>query len=164
MSTINIKLPKSFLNTRSIAKKSELVLEKPTIFDTLKENHLVAAFDQPKGDEEPVYLLGFLKSATFTANGVKYDVAVISTNGDLFTATFDSIKYIPDFECPKVFFNNGTRQNIGHFIGLSETEGALVRVPPFGTYTTDRCALDSMCFCSDIPLGVSVKEDKTNAD
>lgn len=158
MSTINIKLPKSFLNTRNIAKKSELVVEKATIFDALKENHLVTAFDKPKGDEEPVYLLGFLKSATFTADGVKFEVAVISTNGDLFDATFDSIQYVPDFECPKVFFNNGTRQNIGHFIGLSETEGALVRVPPFGTYTTDRVGLESMCFCSDIPLGVSNKE------
>lgn len=160
MSTINIKLPDSFLKTRSIAKKSELVADRATIFEALKENRLVAAFDKPKDDEAPVYLLGFLKSATFTADEVKFGVAVISTNGDLFDATFDSIKYVPTFECPKVFFDNGARQNIGHFIGFSETEGALVGIPPFDNYSTDRCALDSMCFCSDIPLGVSGKEEK----
>lgn len=161
MSTINIKLPTSFTNTRNIAKKSELVLEKSIIFDTLKENHLVVCFDAPKDDSEPIYSLGFLKAANFTANDVKFEVAVIGCNGRIFTATYDRIKYVPDFECPKVFFNNGTRQNIGRFIGLAESDAgydALVRVPPFDTYETDHCALEAMCFCSNIPLGVSGKE------
>lgn len=159
MSTINIKLPDSFKNTRKLANKSDPVLDRSTIFRLLEKNHLVVCFDDPKDeDSEPVYLLGFLNAVNFTATGVKFQVAVIGSEGHVFTATFDNIKYVPDYECPQVFFKTDTQQAIGDFIGLTETEDAIVRLLPLGTYNTVRCSLDSMCFCSDIPLGVSGKE------
>lgn len=159
MANLNIKLPKPFDNIRSIAKKSELTVDEGPVLNTLKENHLVVAYNN--SDYEPMYYLGFLKSVTFTVDSKQFEVNVIGCEGDIFSSHFDNIKYVSDLDCPKVYFDNGIRPNLGYFIGLVNTESvykALVRTAPFDTYHTELVDLDSMCFCSDIALGICGKE------
>lgn len=167
MSNINIKLPASFTNTRSIAKKATLVLDKEIIFKAIEEHHLVVCYDEPKNEDcTPLYSIGFLKSAVFTSEGVRFEVFVVGCSG-MFTAEYERIKYVDDCDCPKVFFRNGTRQNIGHFIGLTdngEDSVALVRVPPFDQYHTDQCSVKEMVFTENIELGIIEKKEGSEND
>ena len=167
MSTINIKLPASFTNTRKVAKQATPVLDKGIIFKAIEEHHLVVCYDEPQNEDyPPMYSIGFLKSARFTSEGVRFEVFVVGCGG-MFTAEYERIKYVADCDCPKVFFKNGTRQNIGNIIGLTdngEDSVALVRVPPFDQYSTDQCSVKEMVFTENIELGITEKKEGSEND
>lgn len=161
MTNLNIRYPKSFPTARSLAKNAELATTQDYIFGLLTKNHLVVAFDGDDDEYEPTYFLGFLRSVTFTAKGVQFEVDTIGCDGNFFTAHYDNIKGVSDFDCPEVFFERDRRPTVGRFIGLVETDDgyeALVRVSPFDRFAAQHCKLDSMCFCSDIALGICGKE------
>lgn len=160
MANLNIKLPKSFPAARRLAKDAELADSRDFIFGILSKNHLVVAFDH-NDDYEPTYFLGFLRSVTFTARGKRFEVDTIGSDGNLFTSRYDYIKGVSDFDCPEVFFNNGNISAVGRFVGLVDTDDgyeALVRTSPFDRFNAELVKLDSMCFCSDIALGICGKE------
>lgn len=162
--SLNLSFPKS-LNSNSIAKKATLVLDKEVIFKAIEEHHLVVCYDEPQNeDSTPLYSIGFLKSARFTSEGVRFEVFVIGCSG-MFTAEYDRIKYVADCDCPKVFFKNTRHQNIGNLIGLTdngEDSVALVRVPPFDQYYTDQCSVKEMVFTENIELGIIEKKEGTD--
>lgn len=131
----------------------------------LKEGRLVVAYDTPKDDDTPVKFYGFLSKIIFDSNGsVRYEVFCPDVGC---TLTFDTVKVVEELACPKIYFNDGEWQGVGHLVGmLKSTSGdktgcpiyCRIRVAPWSEEHYCTVKVDKIAFVENITVGI-VKED-----
>jgi hypothetical protein len=165
-----LKFPES-INTSKMAKHATELTTTDELLNALESRHLVVAWDDCNPDEEPIKVWGFLNSVTYT--DPKTHVCEVITElcaGYLGKLKYQHVARVEDDDCPQVFYNNGTRKNVGHLVGLVEdsardTYDCVVRVPPFNKPCVDMCNISGVCFVDDIKLGIERKpaEEKANA-
>ena len=130
----------------------------------LKYGRLVVAYDTPKDDDIPVKFYGFLNKITYDSNGsIRYEV-FCPTGGC--TLTFDNVEFVEELACPKVYFNDGEWQGVGHLVGmLKPTRGentdchiyCRIRVAPWSEEHYCTVKVDQITFVENITVGI-VKE------
>ena len=165
-----LKFPES-INTSKLAKHATELTTTDELLNALESRHLVVAWDDCKPDEEPLKVWGFLNGVTYT--DPRTHVCEIITElgaGYLGKLKYQHVARVDDDDCPQVFYNNGTRKNIGNLVGLienpaNETYDCVIRVPPFNKPCVDMCKPSGVCFIDDIKLGIELtkKEGTDNA-
>lgn len=130
----------------------------------LKEGRLVVAYDTPKDDDTPVKFYGFLDKITYDSNGsIRYEVFCPDAGC---TITFDTVKVVEELACPKIYFNDGEWQGVGHLVGmLKPTRGentdchtcCRIRVTPWSEEHYCTVKVDQITFVENITVGI-VKE------
>jgi len=164
-----LKFPES-INTSKLAKHATELTTTDELLNALESRHLVVAWDDCGADEEPIKVWGFLNSVTHT--DPKTHVCEVITElgaGYLGHLKYQHVARVEDDDCPQVFYNNGTRKNIGHLVGLIEdsvrdTYDCVIRVPPFNKPCVDMCNISGVCFVDDIKLGIERKPAEEKAD
>lgn len=163
-----LKFPES-INTSKLAKRATELTTTDELLNALESRHLVVAWDDCKPDEEPLKVWGFLNGVTYTDPHTH--VCEILTEvgaGCMCKINYQHVARVDDDDCPQVFYNNGTRKNIGNLVGLiedpeHETYDCVIRVPPFNKPTVDMCNASGVCFIDDIKLGIELKKETDNA-
>jgi hypothetical protein len=165
-----LKFPES-INTSKLAKHATELTTTDELLNALESRHLVVAWDDCNPDEEPMKVWGFLNSVTYT--DPKTHVCEVITElgaGYLGPLKYQHVARVEDDDCPQVFYNNGTRKNVGHLVGLIggsafDTYDCVIRVPPFNKPCVDMCNVSGVCFVDDIKLGIERKpaEEEANA-
>lgn len=132
--------------------------------NALREGRLVVAYDTPKDDDAPVKFYGFLNKIIFDSNGsVRYEVFCPDAGCNL---TFDTMKVVEELACPKIYFNDGEWQGVGHLVGmLKPTYGentdchiyCRIRIEPLSEEHYCRVKVDQITFVENITVGI-VKE------
>lgn len=130
----------------------------------LKYGRLVVAYDTPKDDDTPVKFYGFLNKIIYDSNGsIRYEV-FCPTGGC--TLTFDTVDVVEELACPKIYYNDGELQGVGHLIGmLKPTRGentdchiyCCIRVAPWSEEHYCTVKVDQITFVENITVGI-VKE------
>lgn len=130
----------------------------------LKEGRLVVAYDTPKDDDIPVKFYGFLDKITYDSNGsIRYEVFCPKCG---YNITFDTVKVVEELACPKIYFNDGEWQGVGHLVGmLKPTYGentdrhtwCRIRVTPWDEEHYCSVKVDQITFVENITVGI-VKE------
>jgi hypothetical protein len=164
-----LKFPES-INTSKLAKHATELTTTDELLNALESRHLVVAWDDCNPDEEPMKVWGFLNSVTYT--DPKTHVCEVITElgaGYLGHLKYQHVARVEDDDCPQVFYDNGTRKNVGHLVGLvedsaSDTYDCVVRVPPFNKPCVDMCNISGVCFVDDIKLGIERKPVEGQAD
>jgi hypothetical protein len=164
-----LKFPES-INTSKMAKHATELTTTDELLNALESRHLVVAWDDCNPDEEPMKVWGFLNGVTYT-DPKTYACEVITELGAgyLGKLKYQHVARVEDDDCPQVFYNNGTRKNIGHLVGLiegsaSDTYDCVIRVPPFNKPCVDMCNISGVCFVDDIKLGIERKPVEEKAD
>lgn len=162
-----LKFPES-INTSKLAKHAVELTTTDELLNALESRHLVVAWDDRKPDEEPIKVWGFLNGVTYTDPHI-HVCEIIAEVGSGFMAkvNYQHVARVDDDDCPQVFFNNGTRKNIGNLVGLvkdtaRDTYDCVIRVPPFNKPTVDMCNASGVCFIEDIKLGIELKKEGTD--
>lgn len=130
----------------------------------LKEGRLVVAYDTPKDDDDtPVKFYGFLNKIIYDSNGsVNYEV-FCPTGGC--TLTFDNMEVVEELACPKIYYNDGELQGVGHLVGMMKPirgentrhTGCRIRVAPWSDNHYRTVTVDQITFVDNITVGI-VKE------
>ena len=131
----------------------------------LKEGRLVVAYDTPKDDDDtPVKFYGFLNKIIYDSNGsIRYEV-FCPTGGC--TLTFDNMEVVEELACPKIYYNDGELQGIGHLVGMLKPirgentdrhTGCRIRVAPWSENHYRTVTVDQITFVDNITVGI-VKE------
>lgn len=165
---MKIRFP--FIEPKKLEKHSVPLTKVDEYLNALEVRHLVLAWDHSEIEkEEPSYSLGFLTKVThLDPKRVKFSVVeILPTTHETVELTYDHIAMVDDEHCPKVFYNNGTRQNVGYLVGLIEdparsTYDCVVRVPPFSEKKVDMVNMDGITYVEDIKLGIKFIEDDCN--
>lgn len=162
---IKIKFPKN-IRANSLYKVA-------TKYSTIEEiialanGRLVVGWDTPTNEDTPFRFYGFLEEILFSSDGsVKY--SVFCPDGDS-TFHFDSVKFVQEHSCPKVYFDDGELQGVGTLVGIKESflgENAeqhikcRVRVAPWSENSYRTVGVDQLTFVENIPLGIAKKDDE----
>lgn len=159
---IELNFPNT-ITAKALAKNS-IRYSAPEELGALKEGRLVVAYDTPKDDDSPVMFYGFLNKISFDSNGsIRYEV--FCPNGGC-TLTFDTVKVVEELACPKIYFNDGEWQGVGHLVGmLKPTRGdntdchiyCRIRVEPWSEEHYCTVKVDQITFVENITVGI-VKE------
>lgn len=163
-----LKFPES-INTSKMAKHAKELTTTDELLNALESRHLVVAWDDCKPDEEPFKVWGFLNGVTYTDPSTYVCEVLTEVSGGLMAKLkYQHVARVDDDDCPQVFYNNGTRKNIGNLVGLIEdsehdTYDCIIRVPPFNKPCVDMCKTSGVCFIDDIKLGIEVKKETDNA-
>jgi len=165
---MKIKFP--FIEPKKLEKHSVPLTKVDEYLNALEVRHLVVAWDDSKDEnEEPDYALGFLNKVThLDPKRVKFSVVeILPTTHETVELTYDHIAMVDDEHCPKVFYNNGTRQSVGYLVGMIEdpvrmTYDCVVRVPPFSEKKVDMVNMDGITYVEDIKLGIKFIEEECN--
>ena len=130
----------------------------------LKEGRLVVAYDNPKDDDTPVKFYGFLNKIIYDSNGsVRYEV-FCPTGGC--TLTFDTVLVVEELACPKIYYNDGELQGVGHLVGMLKPirgentdrhTSCRIRVAPWDEERYYTVTVDQITFVENITVGI-VKE------
>lgn len=161
---IKLNFPKT-ITAHALAKNSVRYSDQEEELGALKEGRLVVAYDTPKDDDDtPVKFYGFLNKIIYDSNGsVSYEV--FSPTGGC-TLTFDTVKVVEELACPKIYFNDGEWQGVGHLVGmLKPTYGenpdchtwCRIRVTPWDEEHYCKVRVDQITFVENITVGI-VKE------
>jgi hypothetical protein len=162
---MKIKFP--FIEPKKLEKHSVPLTKVDEYLNALEVRHLVLAWDDSEiKEEEPSYAIGFLNKVTFNdPTRVKFSIIEpLPTTHDTVELQFDHIAMVDDEHCPKVFYNNGTRQSVGYLVGLIEdpvrmTYDCVVRVPPFSEKKVDMVNMDGITYVEDIKLGIRFTDE-----
>lgn len=133
----------------------------------LGDGRLVVAWDEPKDEENPpIRFYGFLEEILFKSNcSVKYGVFCPRSRC---TLHFGRVKLVQELACPKVYYNDGVLQGVGHLVGIKEyysetfdkhIEGR-VRVAPWNETAYRTVDVGHLTFVENIPLGLTKKDDE----
>lgn len=158
-----LKFPES-INISKLAKRATELTTTDELLNALESRHLVVAWDDCNPDEEPLKVWGFLNGVTYTdPNTHVCEVITELSNGVMAKLKYQHVARVEDDDCPQVFFNNGTRKNIGNLVGLIEdsvrdTYDCVIRVPPFNKPCVDMCNASGVCFVENIKLGIAIDE------
>lgn len=166
--TMKIKFP--FIEPKKLEKHSVPLTKVDEYLNALEVRHLVLAWDDSEiKEEEPSYTIGFLNKVIFNdTKKVKFSIIEpLPTTHDTVELEFDHIAMVDDDHCPKVFYNNGTRQNVGYLVGMIKdparmTYDCVVRVPPFSEKKVDMVNMDGITYVEDIKLGIRFIEEECN--
>ena len=131
----------------------------------LKEGRLVVAYDTPKDDDDtPVKFYGFLNKIIYDSNhSTRYEV-FCPTGGC--TLTFDNMEVVEELACPKIYYNDGELQGVGHLVGMlkpirgENTDCHIycrIRVAPWSDNHYRTVTVDQITFVDNITVGI-VKE------
>lgn len=167
---MKIKFP--FIEPKKLEKHSVPLSKVDEYLNALEVHHLVLAWDRSEIEkEDPRYSLGFLTKVThLDPTRVKFSIVeILPTTHETVELAYDCIAMVDDEHCPKVFYNNGTRQNVGYLVGLIEdpvrlTYDCVVRVPPFSEKKVDMVNMDGIAYVEDIKLGIKFIEDQCECD
>ena len=134
--------------------------------DALKYGRLVVAWDTPKGDNDPVKFYGFLNKITFDSNGsVLYEVFCPAYDC---TLIFDIVEVVEELACPKIYYNDGELQGVGHLVGmLKPIRGektdchtyCRICVAPWDEERYRTVTVDQITFVDNITVGIAKEED-----
>lgn len=164
-----LKFPES-INTSKLAKRATELTTTDELLNALESRHLVVAWDDCNPDEEPIKVWGFLNGVTYTDPSTHVcEVITELHHGVMAKLKYQHVARVEDDDCPQVFFNNGTRKNIGNLVGLIEdsvrnTYDCVIRVPPFNKPCVDMCNASGVCFVENIKLGIGIDENKEGTD
>lgn len=165
---MRIKFPK--INPTKLERYATPLKTSDEFMNCLEVRHLVLAWDKDEFEKEtPSYALGFLKRVTYSdPTSVKFtiDEPLCSTH-EIVELNYDNVAKVDDDHCPKVFYNNGTRQSVGYLIGLIQdvargTYDCVVKVPPFKESKVDIVNVDGITYVEDIKLGIKFIEEECN--
>ena len=131
----------------------------------LKRGRLVVAYDTPKdNDNTPVKFYGFLNKIICDSNGsINYEVFSPTCGLNL---TFDTIEVVEELACPKIYYNDGELQGVGHLVGMlkpisgENTDCHIycrIRVLPWDEERYRTVKVDQITFVDNITVGI-VKE------
>ena len=130
----------------------------------LNEGRLVVAYDTPKDDDIHVKFYGFLDKITYDANGsIRYEVFC---PGDGCTLTFDTVEVVEELACPKIYYNDGELQGVGHLVGMLKPTRyentdchtlCRIRIAPWDEERYLFMKVDQITFVENITVGI-VKE------
>lgn len=162
---MKIKFP--FIEPKKLEKHSVPLTKVDEYLNALEVRHLVLAWDDSEDEnEEPKYALGFLNKVThLDPTRVKFSVVeILPTTHETVELQYDKVAMVDDDHCPKVFYNNGTRQNVGYLVGLIEdpvrmTYDCVVHVPPFSEKKVDMVNMDGITYVEDIKLGIKFTDE-----
>lgn len=165
---MKIKFP--FIEPKKLEKHSVPLTKVDEYLNALEVRHLVLAWDDSEDEnEEPKYELGFLSKVThLDPKRVKFSIVeILPTTHETVELPYDHITMVDDEHCPKVFYNNGTRQSVGYLVGMIEdpvrmTYDCVVRVPPFAEKKVDMVNMDGITYVEDIKLGIKFIEEECN--
>ena len=165
---MKIKFP--FIEPKKLEKHATPLNKVDEYLNALEVRHLVLAWDNSEIKEEtPSYTLGFLRKVThLDPTRVKFSIVeILPTTHETVELEYDRIAMVDDEHCPKVFYNNGTRQNVGYLVGMIEdpvrqTWDCVVRVPPFSEKKVDIVNMDGITYVEDIKLGIRFVEEDCN--
>lgn len=160
---IKLNFPET-ITAKALDKNSNSYSSKEEELGALREGRLVVAYDTPKDDDTPVKFYGFLNKIIYDSNGsTRYEV-FCPVSGC--TLTFDTVKVVEELACPKIYFNDGEWQGVGHLVGmLKPTYGentdchiwCRIRVKPWDEEQYCRVRVDKITFVENITVGI-VKE------
>ena len=173
---MNIQVPN--LNANNLAKHAPVdsVMTTELALKLLETNHLVVAWDNTQDDETPFYYCGYLSKVSYSSENKRGNKTVytiqVCTGTSISGAhlDFDHIAPVDDKSCPKVFYNDGKSQSVGHLIGLRSSglddQDCIILVPPFDKKLLMTVPQSKVVFTDNIKLGLAVREEeaKENAD
>lgn len=161
---IKLNFPNT-ITAKALAKNSNRYTT-PEELGALNDGRLVVAWDTPKGDDTPVKFYGFLNKISFDSNGsVRYEVFCPA---DGYTLTFDTVEVVEELSCPKVYYNDGELQGVGHLVGMLKPirgenadrhTGCRVRVAPWSENHYRTVEVDQITFVENITLGIAKEAD-----
>ena len=132
--------------------------------NALTHGRLVVAWDTPTNDDDPLRFYGFLEEIHFSSDdSVRY--SVFCPECDM-TLHFDNMKVVKELACPKVYYNDGELQGVGHLVGIKEpfrTDRCIdcrIRVAPWSDIVYRTVGVDQITFVENIPLGITKKDEK----
>lgn len=151
--------------TANVLAKNSVHYSGPEELGALKEGRLVVAYDTPKDDDDtPVKFYGFLNKIIYDSNGsIRYEV-FCPTGGC--TLTFDNMEVVEELACPKIYYNDGELQGVGHLVGMLKPIGGentdchsycRIRVAPWSDNHYRTVTVDQITFVDNITVGI-VKE------
>lgn len=162
---IKINFPKN-ITAKSLHKHA-------TLYSTIEEinaltyGRLVVAWDTPTNEDSPFRCYGFLEEILFSSDGsVKYRVFCPECAD---TFRFDTVEFVQELDCPKVYYNDGALQGVGTLVGIKESFlgenldqhiECRVRVAPWSETCYRTVGLDQLTFVENIPLGITEKDEK----
>ena len=133
----------------------------------LRDGRLVVAYDTLKDDAIPVKFYGFLDKITYDSNGSTSYEVFWPTGGCILT--FDNVDVVEELACPKIYYNDGEWQGVGHLIGmLKPTRGEVtdchiycrIRVAPWSEEHYCTVKVDQITFVDNITVGIVEVADK----
>ena len=130
----------------------------------LHTGRLVVAYDTPNDDDIHVKFYGFLDKIIYNSNGsIRYEVFC---PGDGCILTFDTVEVVEELACPKIYYNDGELQGVGHLVGMLKPTRyenpdrhtlCRIRVAPWDTERYIFMKVDQITFVENITVGI-VKE------
>lgn len=162
---MEIKLNFPDITANALAKNSVHYSDRDEELGALREGRLVVAYDTPKDDDDiPVKFYGFLNKIIYDSNGsTRYEV-FCPTGGC--TLTFDNMEVVEELACPKIYYNDGKLQGVGHLVGMLKPirgentdrhTGCRIRVAPWDEERYCTVTVDQITFVDNITVGI-VKE------
>ena len=152
------------ITAKALAKNSIRYSSQEEEYGALREGRLVVAYDTPKDDDIHVKFYGFLDKIIYDSNrSIRYEV--FCPNGGC-TLTFETVEVVEELACPKVYYNDGELQGVGHLVGmLKPTRGentgchtwCRIRVTPLDEERYRSVRVDQITFVENITVGI-VKE------
>ena len=127
----------------------------------LKNGRLVVAYDTPEDDDIYVKFYGFLDKIIYDSNGsIRYEVFCPNSGC---TLIFDTVEVVEELAGPKVYYNDGECQGVGHLIGmLKPTHGentdchtyCRIRIAPWSVEHYCTMRVDQITFVENITVGI----------
>lgn len=163
---IKIDFPKN-ITARSLYKDANRYSTIEEL-NALVHGRLVVAWDTSTTiyEDSPIRFYGFLEEILFSSDcSVKYRVFCPECGS---TLHFDKVKFVQELACPKVYYNDGELQGVGHLIGIKECFDensdkhieCRVRVAPWSETSYRTVGVDQLTFVENIPLGLTKKDDE----
>ena len=150
--------------TANALSKNSVRYSSPDELAALKRGRLVVAYDTPKDDDVPVKFYGFLNKIIYDSNGsIRYEV--FCPTGSC-TLTFDTVLVVEELACPKIYYNDGELQGVGHLVGMLKPisgentdrhTGCRIRIAPWDEERYCYMTVDQVTFVENITVGI-VKE------